>query len=129
VVGGILWAAYELGFFLMFFEAIPKHRRIAMLTVYNFANTLAIFLGAAVGGFLLASTGTTRESYYLLFGLSSLGRLVALGILATATLGSVPVLRLGVRVLSLRAGAGSVDTPVLASLDEEDEPLSAQLNP
>ncbi|WP_163981352.1 MFS transporter [Roseiconus lacunae] len=122
VLSGVLWAAYELGFFLMFFEAIPKHRRIMMLTVYNFANTLAIFAGAAIGGWLLTMTGTTRESYYLLFGVSSVGRLLALGILASATLRPVPVIQLGIRVLSLRVGAGSLDAPVLASLDEgQDE--------
>ena len=126
IVSGVLWAAYELGFFLMFFEAIPKHRRIVMLTVYNFANTLAIFVGAAIGGWLLTKTGTTRESYYLLFGLSSTGRLLALGILASATLSSVPVIQLGIRVLSLRVSAGSLDAPVLASMDEASDLVSAE---
>ena len=31
-VGGVAWAAYELGFFLMFFEAIPRHERTSVLT-------------------------------------------------------------------------------------------------
>ena len=116
---GVMWAAYELGFFLMFFEALPKEKRIRMLTIYNFANTVAIFLGATIGAWILQSSGATTTGYLTLFGLSSLGRLSALIILASASLSSVPVIRIGVRVLGLRATSGSVDSPVLSSFETD----------
>ena len=42
VISGCAWAAYELGFFLMFFEMLPRAQRTRLLTLYNFANAAAI---------------------------------------------------------------------------------------
>lgn len=120
-LSGVLWAAYELGFFLMFFEVLPKDRRIRMLTVYNFANSSAIFVGASLGAVILSSWGTGASGYWLLFGLSSVGRLMALGILASASLGTVPIIQVAVRVLGLRAGSASMDTPILPGLDDGEQ--------
>jgi hypothetical protein len=114
----VVWAAYELGFLLMFFESLPKERRIRMLTIYNFGNTAAICVGAMIGAWILRSDGATTTGYLTLFGLSSAGRAVALIILATASLSSVRVLNIGVRVLGLRAGSASLDSPVLPTFDE-----------
>ena len=120
-LSGVLWAAYELGFFLMFFEVLPKDRRVRMLTVYNFANSSAIFVGASVGATILWWGGMGASSYWTLFGLSSAGRLLSLGILASASLGTVPIIQIAVRVLGLRAGSASMDSPVLPGLDEGEE--------
>jgi MFS family permease len=119
-ISGVTWAAYELGFFLMFFEALPKRKRIRMLTIYNFANSAAIFVGATIGAWILRASGATVEGYLTLFGLSSIGRLLSLGILASASLKSVPVLEIAIRVLGLRIGSGSVDAPVLSSFEPDD---------
>lgn len=127
IVSGIFWAAYELGFFLTFFEVLPKGQRTRMLTVYNFANTVAIAIGAILGGLLLHRLGVSETSYWILFGLSSAGRVASLGILLSASFASVPVIRLGVRVLSLRGGAATLDAPVLPSLEEVDQ-LAASLD-
>jgi MFS family permease len=118
VFSGIVWAAYELGFFLMFFEVLPQRRRAKMLTIYNFANTLAIFCGAMAGGWILHAFGASTEGYLAIFGLSSAGRMLALFVLAGTSLKAIPVLEIGVRVLGLRPGSGSVDTPVLPSFDD-----------
>ncbi len=126
-LSGILWAAYELGFFLMFFEVLPKDRRVRMLTVYNFANSSAIFVGASVGATILWLGGAGASSYWTLFGLSSAGRLLALGILASASLGTVPIVQIAVRVLGLRAGSVSLDSPILPGLDEGEELAQRQL--
>lgn len=120
MISGVLWAAYELGFFLMFFEVLPKERRIRMLTVYNLANSSAIFVGASVGAWILWLGNASLGSYWMLFGLSSAGRLLALGILASASLGNVPIMEIAVRVLGLRAGSASLDTPILPALDEAE---------
>jgi MFS family permease len=117
---GIVWAAYELGFFLMFFEVLPKERRIRMLTVYNFANASAIFVGASLGAWVLWTFNAETTGYWWLFGLSTAGRFAALGILASASLRAVPIREIGVRVLSLRAGNASLDSPVLPSIEEAD---------
>jgi MFS family permease len=120
-LSGVLWAAYELGFFLMFFEVLPKDRRIRMLTVYNFANSSAIFMGASVGATILWFSGSGVTGYWTLFALSSVGRLFALGILASASLGTVPIAKIAVRVLGLRAGNASLDSPVIPALNEARE--------
>ena len=57
VCSGIAWAAYELGFFLLFFETIPASRRTKMLTYYNLGNTVAMFVGASIGAVLLNRLG------------------------------------------------------------------------
>ncbi len=119
---GVMWAAYELGFFLMFFEALPREKRIRMLTIYNFANTLAICAGATMGAWILHHYGATTKGYLTLFGLSSVGRVFALMVLASASLASVPVFGIGIRVLGLRPASGSVDAPVLPSFHEDENP-------
>lgn len=126
MVSGVLWAAYELGFFLMFFEVLPKDRRVRMLTVYNFANSSAIFVGASIGAIILWLGSAGPAGYWTLFGLSSVGRLMALAILASASLRTVPIIEVAVRVLGLRAGSASLDSPIIPSLDEGDEPVAME---
>jgi MFS family permease len=121
VLSGILWAAYELGFFLMFFEALPVQQRTRMLTYYNLANTSAWCVGALVGAWLLKSYGVSETGYYVLFAVSSLGRLAALGLLVGAGFKTVPVLQLAIRVLGVRPASGGVDSPILPTLDEFTE--------
>lgn len=115
-VTGIFWAAYELGFFLRFFEVLPKSQRTRLLTLYNFAHTSAICLGALLGGLMLQRLGTTVDAYHVLFGLSSVGRLLALFVLIGSRPVRMPIEQIRVRVLGLRVG-GSLDTPVLPGMD------------
>lgn len=82
LIGGIAWAAYELAFFLMFFEAIPRQERTSLLTLYNFGNALSLGIGSTCGAVFLATWGENFNSYLLLFGISSLLRGVALVLLA-----------------------------------------------
>lgn len=123
IVSGALWAAYELGFFLLFFEMLPIRQRTKMLTLYNFANTLAWCGGSLIGAGILAYSGASHGAYMLLFALSSLGRGAAVVLLIRAVPLRTPVLRavplrvtvrtLGVRVLGLRANGGGVDIPIV----------------
>lgn len=78
---GTAWAAYELGFFLMFFDTLPAAQRTRVLTHYNLANTSTWFCGSLLGGWYLAAMGATPAAYHTLFFISTLGRLCALGLL------------------------------------------------
>jgi MFS family permease len=119
VLAGAAWAAYELAFFLLFFESIPEDQRTAVLTFYNLANTTAWVLGAALGGLLLHSFGAARVGYLLLFGLSSLGRALALVLLFRVPATSVRASAIGVRTVGVRPMAASIDSPILPSLPDQ----------
>jgi len=82
VISGIVWGAYELAFFLLFFESIAEEERTSLLTAYNLLNSAAWVIGALTGGLILWACGTTFQGYLLLFGLSGLGRMMALPLLA-----------------------------------------------
>lgn len=120
-INGVAWAAYELGFFLMFFEALPVQRRVKMLTFYNLANTSAWCIGASLGASLLFHWGTSVEAYYRLFALSVFGRLLAVFYLyATRPEVKIRVTQIGLRVVGLRPNGGQLDSPILPSLPEAD---------
>ncbi len=78
ILSGTFWAAYELGFFLMFFESMPVAQRARMLTIYNLANTCAWCVGSIIGGTVLGCLGPSMTSYWTIFAMSSSGRLMAL---------------------------------------------------
>lgn len=115
IVSGVAWAAYELGFFLMFFETLPAGQRTRLLTYYNFANTVAVCVGALTGATILSWAGCCSETYYMLFGLSSIGRLMCLGLLVGISVPKHTLISIGARILSVRPGAGSMASPILAS--------------
>lgn len=119
---GIMWAAYELGFFLMFFEALPLEKRTRMLTYYNLANMVALCSGALVGAGLLQLLGGGQTAYWLLFATSSLGRLLALGLLFGAQLRAIRPISVCLRVLGVRLSASMVDSPILSSLEDRPRP-------
>ena len=126
-VAGIFWGAYELGFFLMFFESIPEEERTGVLTFYNLANTATWVLGSAIGGLLLYGLETSPAAYLTLFGLSSFGRGAALLLLKRVQISTeVQSAAIGVRTVGVRPMAASIDSPILPSLpDQTDESLEA----
>ncbi len=128
-ISGTIWAAYELGFFLLFFEALPVQNRTRMLTFYNLANTVAWCGGALIGAWLLHSFGTTASAYLLLFGISSIGRLLALSLLRSAGLRPTPVGSLSLRTLGVRPQNATVDAPILPSLEEAKSPPTEPITP
>ncbi len=76
-IGGVAWAGYELAWFLLFFEMLPREERTSVLTTFNFGHSLASVIGSLVGGAMLLAFGEHREVYYSLFVGSSLLRIVA----------------------------------------------------
>jgi len=120
--GGIAWAAYELAFFLLFFETIPRQERTSVLTIYNFSNALALAFGAMLGAGWLMLVGEQSESYLQLFGLSSAARLFALMFLLRVPQMEIRAVALSLRTLALRpSNGGSLDRPVLSTM-ENDQP-------
>jgi MFS family permease len=89
-LAGATWAAYELAMTLVFFDALPRGTRTSVLAFYNFGNAAAQVAGAALGGWALAQLGEAYDSYHTLFGISSCGRLAALGLLWWATCEAMP---------------------------------------
>ncbi len=81
VLSGILWAAYELAFFLMILDHIPQRQRADMMTIFNFAHAAAWCAGALLGGWWIANNGTTPAAYHGVFLISALGRMACLGLL------------------------------------------------
>ncbi len=116
---GMFWAAYELAFFLLFFESIAVEERTSVLTIYNLLNTTAWVIGALLGGAVLFHFDLSFHGYLVLFGLSSLGRLIALGLLLRVPRLIVDSDEMGVRTVAVRPGSASLDTPVLASLPDQ----------
>jgi MFS family permease len=82
VVSGAAWATYELAMFLLFFERVPREKRVAVLTVFNLFNALAIVAGSVVGASLLALLGEHRSTYFALFLGSTTVRAAALLLMA-----------------------------------------------
>jgi MFS family permease len=117
IVSGFAWAAYELGMFLTLFDSLPPQMRTKVLTYYNFASSIAICIGALAGASLLTCYGSCQETYYILFGLSSIGRMICLGLLLGLILPSSQIRFIATRVLSVRPGAGSIVAPITASVE------------
>lgn len=108
---GTAWAAYELGFFLMFFDTLPTSQRTRVLTHYNLANTSAWFCGSLLGGWYLSNMGATPAAYHTLFFISTLGRLCALGLLWNIDRPLVPGFQLVTAKVRLSFSAWLVPKP------------------
>ena len=119
IVGGITWAAYELAFFLLFFESIPQEERTSLLTFYNVINTLAWVGGALLGGLILYLCEASYNGYMLVFACSSVGRILALVLLSRLTLHDVEAEDISVRTMAVRPNSASIDAPLVSSLRDQ----------
>lgn len=124
-LSGIMWAAYELGFFLMFFETLPIEKRTRMLTYYNLASMIALCSGAFIGAAMLQFLGGDQAAYWVLFGVSSIGRFLALGLLFGAQLRTITPIHVCLRVLGVRLSTSTVDSPILSTLEDRPRDPSA----
>jgi MFS family permease len=115
VVGGMAWGAYELAFFLLFFESIREEERTSLLTLYNLINTSAVVIGSLIGGALLLIAGTTFSAYLMIFALSGFARLAALGLLTCVIPRDINTAGrgLGLRTMAVRPNTASLDVPIL----------------
>ncbi|MBN1426700.1 hypothetical protein JXA88_19305, partial [Candidatus Fermentibacteria bacterium] len=118
IVGGVVWACYEFATFLLLFETIRDAERTSILTSFNLLNAVAIAAGSALGGLVLRLAGEGQGAYMLLFLASSAGRLFTLPLLRTVAEVPPSPFHMGFRPLAVRLSAGSVDRPILATLQK-----------
>ncbi len=120
---GVGWACWEMATFLLVFDTIPESHRTPVLTLFNFANALAVVGGSLIGATILRYTGVGPWGYAMLFGATGAMRLVTLFMLAAiAPLSLRQRFRgrlLGIRTLSVRPGASSIDMPLVEAEGEE----------
>lgn len=76
-VSGMGWAFVEVGLALIFFKDLKHEEKVPVLTVYNLLNSVAIILGTYIGGKVLWMLGEKLTSYYAVFVLGSLIRMMA----------------------------------------------------
>ncbi len=118
---GVAWATYELAFFLLFFDSMAIHERTAMLTVYNWVNSIAFVVGALIGGAILQVLGANHTAYLTIFAVSSVARGSALLLLARVPASDSPAVverSISLRTTSVRPNAALLDPPITASLRE-----------
>jgi MFS family permease len=119
LVAGVAWAALELATLLSFFETLEDRDRSSVLTAFNFANTVAIVIGA-LGGAVAFRVVESANVYPLLFLGSSFARLLLLVLLPKPSPATHPPEELALRTLAIRPSAGAIQRPVLPSLDDRE---------
>lgn len=124
MLSGAMWAAYELATFLLLFETIPSSERTSVLSMFNFANTLAIVVGSLVGAAFLGLFGESVWAYHALFVISSCLRLLTVPLLLLLRVPSFKTVPLEMQPLSVRPAMGAIDRPIIASV-ESDAALDA----
>jgi MFS family permease len=123
LLAGVIWGGYELATFLLLFEKIDESERTSILTVFNVANALALVGGAAVGAVLLSAQGLGAAGYHVLFGGSGALRIISLLLLARLGRVEGAAVQMATRPLGVRPNTGSVDAPIVASLQDETPEL------
>jgi MFS family permease len=78
---GMAWCAFDLATLLLFFETIPRQKRVDVLAYFNLANAAATAGGSLLGAGILAALGANRHAYAILFALSTIARALALVLL------------------------------------------------
>lgn len=116
VVGGTIWAGYELATFLLLFERIDESERTSVLTVFNAANATALLVGSLMGGLLLKALGQNQAAYYVIFGLSGLLRLVTVLLLARMKHVTFSATTMATRTVAVRPNTGSIGAPIVSSV-------------
>jgi MFS family permease len=126
ILSGLFWAAFELAIVLMFFEAIPREERTSLVTLYNLSNSSAMVCGTFAGAIILRMFGESVTGYYVLFGLSSLSRVLAVLLLVRLSNVVEQVPRVVEGALSLHPTTNSMDKPILASIPQPAEVAAAE---
>ena len=81
IYSGVAWCAFDLATLLLFFETIPRQKRVDVLAYFNLANSAATAGGSLLGAGILAILGANHTAYLTLFALSSIARAAAIVLL------------------------------------------------
>lgn len=71
---GVMWAAWELGTFLLILEHLKPEERTSLMATFYLGNSACLAAGSLAGGWLLSSLGTDAHAYTWLFCLSTVLR-------------------------------------------------------
>lgn len=121
VVSGLAWAALELGTLLSFFEGLAERERASILTVFNFANTVAMAVGSVLGGLVLGAVEDPRGAYAAIFLISVAARMLSLALLPRVGRGVASPETVSLRTLAVRPAVGAIQRPILSTLSSESE--------
>lgn len=78
LLAGLAWGCFELGTFLVYFDAVEPHERSSAITAFFFVNAAAAAGGSLAGGWFLDALGADRDAYLALFAASTVLRMAAL---------------------------------------------------
>jgi len=81
IYSGMAWCAFDLATLLLFFETIPRQKRVDVLAFFNLATSAATAGGSLLGAGVLAAWGANRQAYLILFALSTIARAAAIVLL------------------------------------------------
>jgi predicted MFS family arabinose efflux permease len=70
-ISGMFWALFEVGFSVIFFNHLKPQDKIAVLSIHNFFNSLAILFGSLIGAYLLMRFQTYTQGYNVIFVLGA----------------------------------------------------------
>jgi len=119
LLAGTLWAAYELATLLMMFETIREEERTSLWSTFNLGNSAAMVAGSLLGGAILKYYPEAITGYKTIFMLSVVARLATVFyLLRTRDVLRTPEV-LVVGESAVRASAGSIGSPILASLPRQ----------
>lgn len=121
IIAGIIWAGYELATLLLLFDHIDESERTSVLTIFNFANALALLGGAILGGLLLKYLNTDKHAYHVIFVLSGAARIISLFFLFKLQRVTFKPIQIATRILGVRPNTGSVNVPIVSSFSDDDD--------
>ena len=75
MISGLVWSGYSLSSSNFLFDLTPPHRRAGLMATHNLFSSIAVFIGASVGGTLVlllpTSIATSVGPWQIAFGWSS----------------------------------------------------------
>ncbi|MEE9525021.1 MAG: MFS transporter, partial [Candidatus Woesearchaeota archaeon] len=75
IIGGIIWAGFELSTFNFIFDTTTPEKRARCVSYFNVINGVMIFLGATIGSLVVKYNNVFWTKYYLVFLISGICRL------------------------------------------------------
>jgi MFS family permease len=133
LISGAALATYELGTFLLLFEAVPDGERTSVMVRFVLLTHVATVLGSFAGAAALTAmseagvtgTGHGQAAYFAVFAMSAVARLATLALLARvrqpADLPTTPASA----TLQIHPAPGTLDEPLLPSISSDEPRLRA----
>lgn len=125
LLGGVIWALYEMATMLLIFETVAARERTSVLTTYNALHTLALAVGSISGGIVLTSLGEDKSAYHLIFLVSSTMRMGAVLLLLRIRAPRFIPAPIQLRPIAVRFSGNSDVRPIMPSIPDRLPPNGA----